>query len=381
METTEKYKLHLRTYHVNSLKGINLSVILEASKQSISAISPSSCPFCDPQVKDENLPLDTFGFKIHVAKHMEQLALFAIPRLSDVGDMSFTSIRAALTLPNMNDGIEAENALADKEPNDLPLHHAAYEGRGVDVKRLIQSGHNIDAIGKTWGTALGAAVKGKHPAVVKLLLDSGADTQLPCGNYETVLEAATALKNPTLLKAVADAEDRNQRPTLYGEIKWKMETTAIKLGDISTDLTVDGTFLLPNFLADFENYAHHTETISKSLRAIGSQLDPQSETQAAGLKRVIILLPNLLRGLETLHDILSLLVDNFKMNRAEIESLGEKRVHQISYFNESIVGVLHHIEFAKNSHHSLFKKESSLEDFLDQNAYTIFEYLAKFVAR
>ena len=386
METPEEYKLHLRNHHVNLLKDINLSVIFESSKQSISAISPSSCPFCDPQVKDENLPLDTFGFKIHVAKHMEQLALFAIPRISDVGDMSFTSIRAALTLPNMNDGIEAENALADKEPDDLPLHHAAYEGRGVDVKRLIQSGHNIDAVGKTWGTALGAAVEGRHLAVVKFLLDSGADTQIPCGKYETALEAATTLNNPTLVKAVADAEERNQRPTLYGEIKWKIETIAINLGNISTDMaldkskTLDGTLLLRD-LVDIETYAHITGFISQVLRAIGSELDPQSETQAAGLKRVIRILPTLLRGLEILHDVLSLFVDSLKIDAVEANSLSIERWHQISYFNESIAGALHHIEVDEDfvlSHH---KKELSLADFLNDNAYNIFHTLQQYVAR
>ena len=364
-----------------------MSVILQSSKQSVSAISPYSCPFCDPQVKDENRPLDIFSFKIHVAKHMEQLALFAIPRTSDVGDMSFSSIRAALTLPNMNDGIEVENALADKEPDDLPLHHAAYEGRGVDVRRLLQSGHNIDAVGKTWGTALGAAVEGKHLAVVKLLLDSGADTQIACGKYETALEAAMALNNPTLVKAVAVAEDRFQRPTLYGELKWKMETIATKLGHISTDMstdkstnTLDGTLLFRD-LTDLESYSHHTESISKFLRAIGSQLDPQSDTQAAGLKRVIPLIPNLLRSLEILHDILALLVDSFKMDLAECNSLDPEKFHKFSYFNESIVEALRHIRLDKESPYFRFKKESSLAEFLDDNSWGIFERLQSYVKR
>ena len=366
IETPEKYEVHLRNYHVNSLRGLHLSVIMESSKQSVSAISSSLCPFCDPQVKDEDLPLDTFGFKNHVAKHMEQLALFAIPRTSDVGDGSFTSIRAALTLPIMNDGIDAEKVLANKEPDDLPLHHAAYEGRGVDVKRLLQAGHDVDALGKTWGTPLGAAIEGKHLAVVKLLLESGADTQIPCGKYETALKAASALNNPTLVKVVADAETHNQRPTLYGEIKWKMETIAIKLENISTDMSTDKStntldgILVVRELADIETYSAYSGSTSKSLRAISSQLDPQSETQAAGLKSVIVLVPNLLRSLEILHDVLSLIVDSFKVDATKCSSWSPKKYHQVFNFNESILESLRHIKNDKK----LRDKESSLANFL-----------------
>ena len=385
LETPEKYEAHLRNSHSNSLKGINLNVVLQSSKQSVSAISSSSCPFCDPLVKDEDLPLDAFGFKNHVAKHMEQLALFAIPRTSDVGDGSFTSIRAALTLPNMNDSIDAENALANKEREDLPLHHAAYEGRGVDVNRLLQAGHDIDALGKTWGTPLGAAIEGKHLAVVKLLLDNGADIQIPCGKYESALKAAAALNNPTLVKVVSDADNRNQRPTTYGEIKWKIETLAIKFERMSTDMstdkstnTLDGVLLIQR-LEELEIYSHESGSISTYLRAIGSKLDPQSEIQAAGLKSVILLIPNLLRGVEILHDILSLIVESFKIDVAEFRSLSLEKIHQISHFNESILDALRHIP--SDEYKYRHKTDASLTEFLPDSAENIFAHLDQYVKR
>lgn len=385
-ETPENYEAHLRNDHANSLKGINLSVILQSSKQSVSTISTSSCPFCDPQVKNESLPLDTFSFKIHAAKHMEQLALFAIPRTSDVGDGSFTSIRAALALPNMNDSIDAEKALANKEPEDLPLHHAAYEGRGVEVKRLLQAGDDVDALGRTWGTPLGAAIEGKHLAVVKLLLESGADTQIPCGKYETALKAASALNNRTLVDVVADAENRNQRPTLYGEIKWKIETISINLERISTDLdrnrskcTLDGQLLLLGCSLDQEIFSWKSKIIAEHLRPFGSHLDPQSETQAAALKKVIPLVPNLLQSLEVFHDLLSLMVGSLKINAAESASLTPEKAHQISHFNESIVEVLHHIPVPADSWNWRAEKETSLADYFSGS--TVFEDLQDHVKR
>ena len=385
-ETPEKYETHLRNDHANSLKGIDLSVILQSSKQSVSTVSTSSCPFCDPEVKDESLPLDTFSFKIHVAKHMEQLALFAIPRTSDVGDGSFTSIRAALVLPNMNDGIDAENALANKEPEDLALHHAAYEGRGVEVKRFLQAGDDVDPLGRTWGTPLGAAIEGKHLSIVKLLLESGADTQMPCGKYETALKAASASNNPTLVKLVADAENRNQRPALYGEIKWKIETIAINLERIATDMyseesrsTLDGELIFRDFWADLERFSLECELISGDLRRFGSDLDPQSETQAVVLKKVITLVPNLLQSLEVFHDLLSLMVGSLKIDAAEVESLTPEKADQIRYFNESIVEVLHNIPVPADHRNWRSKKETSLADYLKDNVSAVFEPLKRFV--
>ncbi|KAL8792356.1 MAG: hypothetical protein Q9195_005059 [Heterodermia aff. obscurata] len=281
----------------------------------------------------------------------------------------------------MNDSIDAENALANKEPEDLPLHHAAYEGRGVDVKRLLHAGHDIDALGRTWGTPLGAAIEGKNLAVVKLLLESGADTQISCGKYETALKAATATNNPTLVKVVADAEDRNQRPAIYGEIKWKMETIAINLENISTEFGTEmpNAFVREDGRCELEQYASASGMIGEQLRFIGSNLDPRSEMQAARLKSVIPLMSNLLRSLEILHDILSLIVNSFKIDTAELRSLGHEKMHQFSQFKESVLESVRHIKVDRRVHAG--QDEMSLADFLDTEAQYGLLRSKEFVAR
>lgn len=361
IESAKNYEVHLRKCHEELLGSTNINTLVESAKRSVKTINPSACPFCDPSVGDAHLPLDTSHFKAHVTRHMEQLALFAIPRVSDVGEESFTSIRAALTAPNIDDGLEAGNTLAHKEPEDLPLHLAAYEGRGVEVNRLLQSGQDIDIVGKTWGTPLGAAIAGKRLAVIKLLLENGADVQLPCGNHDNALKAANAMKNPTLERIIAEAGDRNQRPALYGEIKWKIESISTALDNLSSKLS-QSYYLLREGMTDLEMFSAWSAMICESLRPISSDLDPKSEIQAINLRFTIHVIPLLLRGLETLVDILQLVHENFWMGAADYTLLRAEDLHKNSYFNETIIDVLRHIECEKVFHH--VEKQISLGDFM-----------------
>lgn len=362
VDSAEKYEVHLQKSHKDLLGRMNMNTFVQSAKRSVKAINLSSCPFCDPPLGEEHLLLETSSFKAHVTRHMEQLALFAIPRVSDVGEQSFTSTRAALPAPNVDDRLEVENAVADKELQDLPLHFAAYEGRGVEVKRLLQSGQDIDIVGKTWGTPLGAAVAGKRLAIIKLLLENGAEVQLPCGNHENALKAAASIKNPTLEKIVAEAWDRNQRPALYGEIKWKIESIATKLDSLSSKFSQRTCLLREGGAADSEMFSWMSDMISESLRPISSDLDPNSETQGMTLQYTIHVIPILLRGLETLVDILELVHGNFWMNAADYNSLSPQDSHKISCFNETILEVLRHIECEKLFFH--IKETISLGDFM-----------------
>ncbi|KAI9805277.1 MAG: hypothetical protein M1833_005730 [Piccolia ochrophora] len=60
-----------------------------------------------------------------------------------------------------------------------PLQAAAVQGRSIEVKALLNAGADVNAAGGCYGTALQAASGGGHEAVVCLLLDAGAaiDTQ------------------------------------------------------------------------------------------------------------------------------------------------------------------------------------------------------------
>jgi hypothetical protein len=85
------YKNHLKHRHPQSFVKDQVSALLEMSQQPVVKISPVDCPFCDDWEKllrdvnkhiplSETLVVTPTQFKHHVGAHMEQLALFAIPR-------------------------------------------------------------------------------------------------------------------------------------------------------------------------------------------------------------------------------------------------------------------------------------------------------------
>ncbi|KAH6678038.1 hypothetical protein B0J14DRAFT_474333 [Halenospora varia] len=85
------FESHLKHSHAASFIDAQLPSLLEMGQQSIIQISPRDCPFCDHWEKrlrklNPNIPsrdalvVTPSQYKHHVGGHMEQLALFAIPR-------------------------------------------------------------------------------------------------------------------------------------------------------------------------------------------------------------------------------------------------------------------------------------------------------------
>ena len=60
----------------------------------------------------------------------------------------------------------------------LPMLQAAKEGREEEVVRLLESGAEVNQEGEYGITALHMASLHNHPAVVRRLLERGADTGL-----------------------------------------------------------------------------------------------------------------------------------------------------------------------------------------------------------
>ncbi|KAH7403443.1 hypothetical protein BKA64DRAFT_450220 [Cadophora sp. MPI-SDFR-AT-0126] len=87
----DKYKRHLASHHSDSLVQDQFSALLEMSQNALAKFSPTDCPFCDdwerrlriinPHIPIvEALAVTPSQFQRHLGAHMEQLALFAIPR-------------------------------------------------------------------------------------------------------------------------------------------------------------------------------------------------------------------------------------------------------------------------------------------------------------
>ncbi|TVY53886.1 Exocyst complex component SEC3 [Lachnellula cervina] len=85
------YQNHLKHRHPLSFVEDQIPALLEMSQKPMVKISPADCPFCDDWEKrlrdvnkhiplSETLVVTPTHFKHHVGAHMEQLALFAIPR-------------------------------------------------------------------------------------------------------------------------------------------------------------------------------------------------------------------------------------------------------------------------------------------------------------
>ncbi|OCK77568.1 hypothetical protein K432DRAFT_303903, partial [Lepidopterella palustris CBS 459.81] len=87
----DKLKKHLELCHAQNLTEDHLQALCEASKHPVDRISALDCPFCqewEAQLRDKNpnIPAEDIvvvtpaQFRHHVGSHMQQLALFAIPR-------------------------------------------------------------------------------------------------------------------------------------------------------------------------------------------------------------------------------------------------------------------------------------------------------------
>jgi len=188
-----------------------LAAVADTCQQSINKISPQACPFCDewstklkeanPGLPSNNLVVTVAQFQHHVGSHMEQLALFALPR--DHGDSDASTGAAA----RHDDRSESDlgSRTSYEEVDNPPLHIAAFEGLEAEVLHLLEDGANVTAPGETWGNVLTAAIIGGHPSIVQILLEHGAAVDLHAASYGYPLEAALRKSDEQSITILRDA--------------------------------------------------------------------------------------------------------------------------------------------------------------------------------
>ena len=379
-DSAQSYELHLANKHGPLHDVRNIATLLKTSEQAVSTIKSTLCPFCNPSVEDEDLPLDVFSFKIHVGRHMQQLALFALPRVSDVGEDSWESDKAALITPDALDDVQQDSALKGREPVDPPMHRAAYDGNGVEIVRMLKAGINIDATGSTWGSVLGAAIAGGHPAVVKLLVDSGADLYLPCRTSDnestTAVKAAAAKRSTTIHEMLLRAENRIQRPLIYGELTWRLESIATKLDTVASLYDQDwrhapktSKIIMP-VDEEIGIMTERVSHLSECLRELGALLDPESDTAAANLKNIIRPFHSYLNGLEICHDIIDFIVQHCSIDITDLGQITPAAFHCMRLFNANIVRTIRQT-----------KKRESFDTFTSENCEDVTELLSHILRR
>jgi uncharacterized protein len=85
---------------------------------------------------------------------------------------------------------------------DTALHTVCTWGEVEPVRRLIAAGANVNALGDRGCTPLFNAVTGRNPAVIRALIDAGADPRTPSKDGWLVLGYARNVRAST---AVIDA--------------------------------------------------------------------------------------------------------------------------------------------------------------------------------
>ncbi|KAE8440784.1 hypothetical protein EG329_006584 [Mollisiaceae sp. DMI_Dod_QoI] len=179
--TCDQFNKHVRRMHADKFTEDQLPALIKVCQKPVDKLRPSACPFCDEwetklrelnvhMSPDEILVVTTEQFRHHVGSHMEQLALFAIPRgYKEDGDAG--SSRAA---PGHGSDGSSDRSLVkpDYEDEDNPrLHVAAFEGLFDEVKVLLDNVdlniNSIQEIRMKEGT-LAAAAAGGHLDIAEL---------------------------------------------------------------------------------------------------------------------------------------------------------------------------------------------------------------------
>jgi hypothetical protein len=223
-QTREKFDKHLRKTHADKFIDDQLPELVRVCQKPVDKLLPTSCPFCNEwearlrelnkhMSADEILVVTPQQFRHHVGSHMEQLALFAIPRgYKEDGDAG--SSRAA---PGHGSDASSDRSLVkpDYEDEDNPrLHVAAFEGLKDEVQILVDEDWTSQAEpgrvdrsesilleeGTTWGsgkpsyslhrqiltflpTALSAAAAGGNVHIADLCLPRKQHTGIVSGDW------------------------------------------------------------------------------------------------------------------------------------------------------------------------------------------------------
>jgi ankyrin repeat protein len=206
-------KRHLANEHTGSVHESALNTIVQACRRTRNQISPRDCPFCDDWYRTmvaanksvlnagQELVVTPAQFSKHVGSHMEQLALFAVPRGDEEpGDGGSADVAAGSQSTNSDYlqnfkstgvvGPTQENEEEDDEEVENPLVFAASEGLLDDAKQLVEAGMDVDATGKGRETALHAAVRNGDSSFIRFLGEKGADANKTTTVGQTALHLA-----------------------------------------------------------------------------------------------------------------------------------------------------------------------------------------------
>lgn len=315
---------HTREQHAKDVTEGQIPALMSVSHRSKNAISPYLCPFCDDWGDElsvtmrgrekSKLLVTPHQYRLHVAGHMEQLALFALPRAHPDGSDYLDSMEANGGLQSRQlSEIDDNLSVVTEVISDPPLHQAAFVGDGVQVIRILRAGGNVNSRGPTWGSALGAAVAGEHPAVVRLLLDNGADVYMPCHDFETALEAAASTSNQAVGEVLLRAHESEVRKERYDACKRRFQQVVEVL---SSTCALMRTYMIPNmeYIQYSEEAREQLEELGRELWKIISQLATNSDTARVGLDKGFRTIDIMLSSIVVICDSMTLVAKGLGLN-------------------------------------------------------------------
>lgn len=94
-------------------------------------------------------------------------------------------------------------------PRLPPLHSAIVIGNGVQIRRLLENGININAMDHDGHTALHWAVRSRNLALIRFLLDNGADASIQNHDGDTPFDLARRGANPNIARVIESHQLRH----------------------------------------------------------------------------------------------------------------------------------------------------------------------------
>lgn len=100
-ESTEALGQHIDECHSQEISNNQITTVIEQSRRPIEFIQPSECPFCDDEwasaepsaiSTEETLVVDLDEFRRHLGHHLQQVALFSLPRLNQDQEMDSNDV-------------------------------------------------------------------------------------------------------------------------------------------------------------------------------------------------------------------------------------------------------------------------------------------------
>ena len=111
--SSDSLERHINQHHSESISGRQISMIVEQSKRPIESIQPNGCPFCggswaktgpSDTASEEVLVVDIDQFRRHLGHHLQQVALFSLPRLTQGQDVGSNDVGGLPDRDAMSEG-------------------------------------------------------------------------------------------------------------------------------------------------------------------------------------------------------------------------------------------------------------------------------------